>query len=302
LEQEEIDRDRSHFRKYGEGQMNLFSGKVAAVTGAGSGIGRALALGLAARGARLALSYINEAGLAETAALVQAKGAEVDAKRLVVSDAAAFAAYAAGVLDRFGIVHQLYNNAGISGGSLPFLKMRPEDFDLVLKINLGGAVNGTRAFLPHLVNSGAGHLVNISSLYGLMAQAGMPAYVTSKFAIRGFTEAIRVEMLIAGLPVQVVVVHPGGVRTNIASAAIQDNDGMTAEEHAQAEKSMRIYNEKLLKMSPDEAARIILDGIERGRSRIVITSQAIWLDRLVRLMPESYPRRVAAKQKELFGE
>src|SRR5271165_3515265 len=240
LEQEEINRDRSHFRKYCEGQMNLFSGKIAAVTGAGSGIGRALALGLAARGARLALSDINEAGLAETATLVQVKGTEIDAKRLDVSDAAAFAAYAASVLDRFGVVHQLYNNAGISGGSLPFLKMRPEEFDLVFKINLGGVVNGTRTFLPHLVKSGAGHLVNISSLNGLMAQGGMSGYITSKFAIRGFTEAIRVEMLTAGLPVQVVVAHPGGVRTNIASAAIQNSAGMTAEERAQAEKRVRI--------------------------------------------------------------
>jgi NAD(P)-dependent dehydrogenase (short-subunit alcohol dehydrogenase family) len=282
--------------------MSLFSGKVAAVTGAGSGIGRALALGLAARGARLALSDINEAGLAETATLVRANGTEVDAKRFDVSDAAAFAAYAASVLNRFGIVHQLYNNAGITRASLPFLKMRPEDFDLVLAVNFGGVVNGTRAFLPHLVASGAGLLVNISSLNGLMAQAGLSAYAASKFAIRGFTETIRMEMLTAGLPVQLAVVHPGGVRTNIASAAIQDGAGMTAGERAQAEKRIRIYNEKLLKMSPEEAARIILDGIERGRSRIVVTSEAIWLDRLVRLIPGSYPRLLAAVHKKLFGE
>ena len=282
--------------------MGLYSGKVAVVTGAGSGIGRALALGLAARGARLALSDIDEAGLAETAAQVRAKGAEVDAKRLDVSDAAAFAVYAAEVLDRFGVVHQLYANAGISGGALPFLETRPEDFDRVLRINLGGVVNGSRPFLPHLVNSGAGHLVTISSISGLMAEGGMSAYVTSKFAVRGFTEAIRVEMLAAGLPVQVVVVHPGGVRTNIASAALQNSAGMTAEERARTEKRARIYNEKLLKMSPEEAGRIILDGIERGRSRIVITSKAVWLDRLVRLLPQSYPRRVAAAEKKLFGE
>jgi NAD(P)-dependent dehydrogenase (short-subunit alcohol dehydrogenase family) len=271
--------------------MSQFGGKVAVVTSAGSGIGRALALSLATRGARLALSGINEAGLAETATLVRAKGVEVDAKRLDVSDAAAFAAYAASVLNRFGIVHQLYNNAGITRASLPFLKMRPKDFDLFLAVNFGGAVDGTRAFLPHLVANGAGLLVTISSLNGLMAQAGLSAYAASKFATRGFTETVRMEMLTAGLPVHVAVVHPGGVRTSIAGAAIQDGAGMTAGERAQS-----------VKMGPEGAARIILDGIERGRSRIVDTSEAICLDRLVRLKPESYPRLLAAMHKKLFGE
>ena len=152
-----------------------------------------------------------------------------------------------------------------------------------------------------LLEFGAGCLVNISSLNGVMAQGGLSAYVASKFAVRGFTESIRVEMLMAGYPVQVVVVHPGGVRTNIANAAMQDGAELPEEERKRTENLMRFYNEKLLKMAPEQAARLILDGVERGRSRIVITSQAIWLDRLVRFMPESYPRRVAAAQKKLVS-
>jgi NAD(P)-dependent dehydrogenase (short-subunit alcohol dehydrogenase family) len=281
--------------------MSLFSGKVAVVTGAGSGIGRALALGLAARGAKLALSDINEATLAETTALVGA-GAEVDARWLDVSDAASFAVYAAAVSNRFGIVHQLYNNAGVARGSRLFLEMRCQDFDAILRINFGGVVNGSRAFLPHLIASGAGCLVNISSLNGLMAQGALSAYVASKFAVRGFTEAIRVEMLMAGHPVQVVVVHPGGVRTNIANAAFNDDVEISEEERKRAQRRIRMYNEKFLTMAPEEAARQILDGVQRGRSRIVITSRAIWLDRLIRLRPESYPRRVAAMQKKAPSE
>lgn len=282
--------------------MSLFAGKVAVVTGAGSGIGRALALGLAQRGAKLALSDINEANLAETEALARQAGAESDARPLDVSDASRFAAYAAEVGERFGVVHQLYNNAGITRGSAPFLDMRAEDFSAILRVNFEGVVNGTRAFLPHLITSGAGCLVNISSLNGLMAQPHLSAYVASKFAVRGFTETIRAEMLVAGHPVQVVVVHPGGVHTNIANAGVPDDVELTPVERAAAERRVRIYNEKLLTMPPEAAARIILDGVERGRTRIVVTARAIWLDRFIRLLPQGYVRRVAAAEKAIFGE
>jgi len=279
--------------------MTSFRDKVAAVTGAGSGIGRALALGLGARGAKLALSDVNPTGLAETEALGGARGFEVDAAVLDVADAAAFETYARAVKAKFGAVHQLYNNAGITTGSTDFLAMRPRDFDQILQVNFGGVVNGTRAFLPLLIESGAGALVNISSLNGLMAQAKLSAYCASKFAVRGFTEAIRTEMLLAGHPVQVVVVHPGGVKTNIANSGLAPDIELTPEERAQAERRIRFYNEKLLTMAPEEAARLILDGVAKGRSRIVITRTALWLDRLIRLTPERYPRRVAALQKRM---
>jgi NAD(P)-dependent dehydrogenase (short-subunit alcohol dehydrogenase family) len=282
--------------------MTDFAGKVAAVTGAGSGIGRALALGLAARGAKLALADIDEAGLAGTAALVAKAGGETDAQALDVGDAAAVSAWAEAVGRRFGAVHQLYNNAGISRGAAPFLDMRPQDFAAVMRVNFEGVVNGTRAFLPRLIDSGAGCLVNISSLNGLMAQPSLSAYVASKFAVRGFTETIGAEMLAAGLPVQVVVVHPGGVRTNIANASIPDDVVLTNVERDRAERRIKTYNEKLLTMPPERAAQVILDGIARGRTRIVVTAQAVWLDRLVRLMPTGYLRRVAGAEKMLFGE
>ena len=143
--------------------------------------------------------------------------------------------------------------------------------------------------------------MTISSLNGLMAQPGLSAYVASKFAVRGFTEAIRAEMLLAGHPVQVVVVHPGGVRANIANAAIPDDPALTGDRRARAEKRLRIYNEKLLTMPPERAAKVILDGVARGRTRIVVTAQAVWLVRLVRLSQVGYVSRVVAAEKAIFG-
>ncbi|MCJ9430525.1 SDR family NAD(P)-dependent oxidoreductase [Kordiimonas marina] len=279
-----------------------FQGKVAAITGAGSGIGRALALGLADRGARLALSDVNDTTLAETADMVRAKGAEVDTKHLDVGDLEAWRAYAAHVKDHFGIVHQIYNNAGIARGGGVLLDLEDGQMEDVFRINLWGVIHGTRVFLPHLIESGDGQVVNISSLNGLMAQGGMTAYCTSKFAVRGFTETVRIEMLLGELPVKVCVVHPGGIKTNIATAAMDDNKSMTPEERAQAEARMKVYNEKLFKTTADEAAAVILNGVARGKSRIVITGQAKFLDRLIRLMPERYPLKVAKWQKQIFGD
>lgn len=282
--------------------MSRFAGRTAAVTGAGSGIGRALALDLAGRGARLAISDLSETGLAETASLLREAGAEVEATRLDVTDAAALEAWAEATEARFGAVHQLYNNAGISLGSGPLLEMRQGAFERIVEVNLWGVIHGTRAFLPRLIASGDGALVNISSLNGLMAQGGLSAYCASKFAVRGFTEAVRIEMLMAKAPVQVVVVHPGGVATNIARANLAELGDLAPEERARAESRLKVYEEKLLKMPPATAARTILDGVARGRSRIVVTRAAVWLDRFVRLFPERYPTRVAAAQAKLFPD
>jgi NAD(P)-dependent dehydrogenase (short-subunit alcohol dehydrogenase family) len=268
---------------------NSVRGKVAVVTGAGSGIGRELALQLARRGARLALSDIGETGLAETAARARALGAEVHTARLDVTDRAAVVAYADTVAAHFGVVHQVYNNAGVAGGTA-VLDSDWADYDRIWGVNLFGVLHGTKAFLPHLVASGDGHVVNVSSLNGVMAQAGINAYSASKFAVRGFTEALRQEMLLAGHPVQVTVVHPGGVRTNIASAALevsrQRGDEVTAEDEAR----VRFYNEKLLRMPPEQAARIMVDGVEAGRARVMVGNDAKAVDLLVRLFPASYPR------------
>jgi len=282
--------------------MTKFQGKVAAITGAGSGIGRALALGLADRGAKLALSDVNEATLAETADMVRAKGAEVDTRHLDVGDGDAFRAWASHVRDHFGVVHQIYNNAGIARGAGALLDIEDKDLEDVLRINLWGVIHGTKSFLPHLIESGDGQVVNISSLNGLLAQGGMTAYCTSKFGVRGFSETVRIEMLLAELPVKVCVVHPGGIKTNIATAALDANKSMTPAERAQAEARMKVYNEKLFKTTAEEAAAVILNGVARGKSRIVITGQAKFLDRLIRLMPERYPVKVAKWQKKIFGD
>ena len=273
--------------------MSAVRGKVCAVTGAASGIGRALARELARRGARLALSDVDEAGLAQTAALA---GAEVHTQRLDVTDRDAFVAYAGAVAERFGVVHQVYNNAGIAF-SRSVLESDWADYERVLGVNLWGVIHGTKAFLPHLVASGDGHVVNVSSLNGVLAQPGLSHYCTSKFGVRGFTEALRMELARDGHPVRATVVHPGGVRTNIATAALEAAKARGLPVTADDEARRRLYEKKLLRMDPAQAARIIVDGVEANRPRVMVGNDARLLDALVRLMPALYPRLVLAGEK-----
>lgn len=264
--------------------MSSFSGRVCVVTGAGSGIGRALALGLARRGARLALSDVNEAGLAETKSLAEGLGAEVHTAKLDVSDREAFTAYADEVVAHFGVVNQIYNNAGIAFNR-SILESEWEDYERVWSINLWGVLHGTKIFLPHLIASGEGHVINISSLNGVMAQANMSHYCGAKFAVRGITETLRLELLESGAPVHALSVHPGGIKTSIATnatiAAQERGEEITAKEIA-LEKA---YNEKLLKMSPDAAAEVILKAVEKNKPRIMVGNDAKALDLLIRLTP-----------------
>ncbi|HEU4656527.1 MAG TPA: SDR family NAD(P)-dependent oxidoreductase [Capillimicrobium sp.] len=278
--------------------MSGFAGKVAVVTGAGSGIGRALALGLAGRGARLALSDVDEAGLAETAAAAEAAGAEVHHQRHDVSDRDAWPAYADAVAGRFGVVHQIYNNAGVAH-SRTVLESELAEYDRVLGINLWGVIYGTKAFLPHIIASGDGHVVNISSLNGFMAQPEMSHYVTSKFGVRGFTETLRLEMADGGHRVGVTSVHPGGIKTNIATSALNSARAMGLPVTEKDERRQRTYNEKLLKMSPDRAARIILDGVAANKPRVLVGNDAKAVDLLVRLLPASYSRAVLALERRM---
>jgi short-subunit dehydrogenase len=267
--------------------MSSVRDKVTVVTGAGSGIGRRLALELARRGARLAISDVNETGLTETADLAKALGAEVHTARLDVADREAVLAYAAAVEEHYGVVHQVYNNAGVaSSGTV--LDGEWSEYDHVLGINLFGVINGTKAFLPAIVRSGDGHVINVSSLNGIMAQPGMSAYCTAKFGVRGFTETLRAEMLASGQPVAVTVVHPGGVKTNIATAAFERGSaaGRTT---AADERRVKAYNEKLLKMPADQAATIIVDGVESGKPRVLVGNDAKLVDLFVRLVPRFYP-------------
>ena len=190
--------------------MKNLRDKVVVITGAASGIGRALAVDLAGKGALLALSDVDEAGLADTVELARAAGArEVRGDRLDVADRAAFEAYAGTVVEHFGRVNVVVNNAGVAlAGDLVDLDY--DDIDWIIGINFWGVVHGTKAFLPHLIASGEGHVVNLSSLFGLVSMPGQGMYNAAKYAVRGMTEALREEMLVAGHPVGVTCVHPGG--------------------------------------------------------------------------------------------
>ena len=269
--------------------MSSVRGKVAAVTGAGSGIGRALAVELARRGARPAVSDVDPSGLAGTVELVERLGAPAHAQHLDVTDRGAVVAWAQAVVDHAGAVHQIYNNAGIALHR-SVLESDWADYERVLGVDLWGVLHGTKAFLPHLVASGDGHVVNISSLNGFLAQPGMTHYCTAKFAVRGLSEALRLELEQAGTPVRVTVVHPGGVRTRIADTAFADAEQRGVPLTDADRRRRDVYNAKLLKMDPAQAARIVVDGVEAGRPRVLVGSDARAADLLVRLLPGSYPR------------
>ncbi|MET0929119.1 MAG: SDR family oxidoreductase [Aeromicrobium sp.] len=268
--------------------MTHFTGKVAVVTGAASGIGRALSVELARRGARLAISDVDLGGLAETEALVKTAGGEVRSDPLDVSQRELVLAYAESVAEHFGTVNLVFNNAGIAfTGTIE--KMSFKDIDRVMDVDFWGVVNGTKAFLPHLVASGDGHVVNISSVFGLFSVPSQGAYNAAKFAVRGFTEALRQEMINDGRPVRVTCVHPGGIRTNIARNSEQveglDHDALTTS------------FDRLARTSPAKAAEVILAGVERNRSRVLIGADAWVLDKLVRVTGSGYQRLVAAVSK-----
>ncbi len=266
--------------------MKALDGKVVVITGAGSGIGRELALNAATRGAVLALSDIDEVGLMETAERARTRMArEVRTDKLDVSDRVAMASYAASVKEELGRVNVVVNNAGVALHG-DFEETSYEQFEWVMGINFWGVVQGTKEFLPHLIESGDGHLVNISSLFGLMGMPGQSAYNAAKFGVRGFTEAVRQEMLVAGHPVQVSCVHPGGIRTAIARNA------RTTASHDQATVA-RLFDTKLARTSAETAAQVIVDGILANKPRILVGADAKALDALVRLVGPRYQGIVA---------
>lgn len=270
-----------------------FFGKVAVVTGAGSGIGRALAVELSRRGAHVSGSDIDETGLKETAALASG---DIHTAVVNAGDREAVLRYADEVVARFGVVHQVYNNAGIAF-SRPVKEATWADYERIFQVNLNGVIHGTQAFLPHVIASDDGHIVNVSSLNGYLAQPGMSQYCASKFAVRGFTECLDAEMRRDRLPVKVSVVHPGGIATNIANNSIRDAQAHGRVVTEADEHRRRLYNEKLLRMDPAQAARVILDGVAKGRSRIRVGSDAVFVDLLVRLLPTRAVRLVSALER-----
>jgi NADP-dependent 3-hydroxy acid dehydrogenase YdfG len=272
--------------------MEGFAGKVAAVTGAGSGIGQALALELARSGASVAISDVNLEGLAETEEQLKAIGAAVKSDRLDVTEREAFQLYADQVKDHFGKVNQIYNNAGIAyTGDVDISHFK--DIERVMDVDFWGVVNGTKAFLPHLVASGDGHIINVSSLFGLMAMPGQAAYNAAKFAVRGFTEALRQEMVLNREPVKVTSVHPGGIKTAIA------RNGITAE-GVSAQAQSTFFDKRLASTTPRRAAEIILDGVRKNKPRVLVGQDAVVLDAIVRITGAGYQRlfsRVVGRMK-----
>jgi NADP-dependent 3-hydroxy acid dehydrogenase YdfG len=265
--------------------MTQVRGKVAVVTGAGSGIGRTLACELGRRGAALAISDVDEAGLAETAKQLRVIGAKASVARLDVTDRAAVLRYADDVVAEFGTVNIVINNAGIAfTGDVE--QMSFEQIERVIDVDFWGVVNGTKAFLPHLIASGDGHVVNVSSLFGLMAVPGQSAYNAAKFAVRGFTEALREEMLVNRHPVRVTCVHPGGIKTAIArnAGAVEGHD---------AAQLAEFFDRKLARTSAESAARTIVRAIIGNRPRSVVGLDAKALDLLVRVAGPAYQRLVA---------
>ena len=273
--------------------MKSLKDKVAVVTGAGSGIGRALAVNLAGKGARLALSDVDEAGLAETVALAEAAGSpEVRSDRLDVAEREAFETYAAAVAAHFGRVNVVINNAGVALSG-DFVDLEMKDIDWITGINFWGVVHGSKFFLPHLIESGDGHLVNISSLFGLVSMPGQSMYNASKYAVRGMTEAIREEMLVAGHRVGVTAVHPGGIKTAIArNARVSEHEDKTA--------TARLFDEKLARMTPEKAAAIIVRGIRRNQARVLVGIDAHLVHTFGKLAGSRYQDVVAMGSKRVL--
>jgi NADP-dependent 3-hydroxy acid dehydrogenase YdfG len=269
--------------------MQGFAGKVAVVTGAGSGIGQALAIELGRSGAHLAISDVDAEGLAVTEERLKAIGADVKTDRLDVTEREAFLLYADNVAGHFGKVNQIYNNAGIAfTGDIEITQFK--EMERVMDVDYWGVVNGTKAFLPHLIASGDGHVVNVSSVFGLFAVPGQAAYNSAKFAVRGFTEALRQEMGLAGHPVKVSCVHPGGIKTAIARNA-EAAEGLDSEELAKA------FDKKLANTTPEKAAQVILDGVRKNKARILIGTDARVVDIVIRVIGAHYqsvfPKAVA---------
>ncbi|MDC0661104.1 SDR family NAD(P)-dependent oxidoreductase [Marinobacter sp. SS21] len=271
--------------------MKELNNKVAVITGAGSGIGRALAKKLAQKGCRLALSDVNEKGLQETVA--ECGNAEVKTYVLDVADRDAIYAHAEEVAKQFGQVNLIINNAGVAL-SASVREMADDDFKWIMDIDFWGVAHGTRAFLPHLIASGDGHVVNISSVFGLIGVPKQSAYNAAKFAVRGFTEALRQEMKLENQPVAVSCVHPGGIKTNIAQAA-----RMGKSENAAAQRQ---GFDKLAMTTPDKAADIIIKGILRNESRILVGVDAWGIDALNRVLGAAYQPLVARfSRKSLYN-
>jgi short-subunit dehydrogenase len=266
--------------------MTAISGSAAAVTGAASGIGRALARELAARGCDLALADRDEAGLASVVAELAKSGRRVTTHRVDVSDPAQIDAFAAAAIAAHPTLNILINNAGVALLGR-FKEIDQAQFEWLMNINFWGVVHGTRVFLPHLSSRPAAHIVNISSIFGIVAPPGQTAYCASKFAVRGFSEALRHELKLALSPVKLSVVHPGGIATNIVRNM---RTGVAVTDNARRAELIELFEKEFAKTTAQAAATAIIAGIEKNAPRILIGGDARMLDRLQRILPGTYFR------------
>jgi NAD(P)-dependent dehydrogenase (short-subunit alcohol dehydrogenase family) len=262
-----------------------FSGRVAAITGAGSGIGRALAIELARRGTHLALSDVDTTGLAETVSACEGRGVKVSSSQIDVADRDAVFAWADKVVEDHGRVNLVFNNAGVALGA-PIESMEIADLEWLMGVNFWGVVHGTQAFLPHLKAAGDGHVINISSVFGLISIPTQSAYNAAKFGVRGFTDALRMELEVADCGVSCTTIHPGGVRTNIARRARVDPElaGRAGPGGIGAEF------DRIARTTPDKAAQQVLKAVERNRRRALIGPDAKVIDVISRLPAGLYQR------------
>jgi short-subunit dehydrogenase len=272
--------------------MKSFGDKVAAITGAASGIGRELALALAAKGCHLSLSDVNEAGLAQTRDLVDkcSPAVRTTTARVDTADRNAVFAWAAKTVKDHGKINLIFNNAGVAL-SAPVEDVPAEDFQWIMNINFWGVVWGTQAFLPYLRAAGEGHVINISSVFGLVSAPLNGTYNASKFAVRGFTEALRMELELEGPVVSATCVHPGGVKTAIARSARRHPASARLSGNHDPAELIRRFETKFI-TSAESAAAQILKAVRLNKRRLLIGRDAKVLDLIARLLGSQYQRLI----------
>lgn len=277
--------------------MSYFNSANTIITGAGSGMGRQMALQAAKRGARVIAVDYNNITLDETKALAQAQGSTIETFVLDVANAQAIEAFAAQLIPTFNKGRLiLINNAGVSIFTGNFEHTPLDEFEWLINVNMWGVIRLTKAFYPYFLEHNNGHIVNLSSVFGLGGMAGNSAYCTSKFAVRGFTETLRMEL--ADTNVGTTSVHPGGVKTNIVRNQVPKGG------HTTDEMLSNVVNkfEKNARTTPEHAAQQILDAVEKKKTRLVIGSDGKMLDFVTRLFPQAYTNIVRKKAKKSFGE
>lgn len=269
--------------------MSLTNESVVVITGAASGIGRALAMRLARENiAGIAVADVNENGLKETFEAIESSKVKITSHILDVSDERKFREFAGDVIAGHGRATHIINNAGVAlGGTVAEVSL--DDIRWLMNINFWGVVYGTKIFLPVLLEQKSAHIVNISSIFGIVAPPGNAAYAASKFAVRGFTEALRHE-LEDNKNITVSVVHPGGIATNIANSAKVGADVKLSVE--ELKERVEKFNKQLAATTPEQAAETIVNGIKKRRTRIIIGSDARALSFFARLFPRQYYQMV----------